>query len=87
MRLISYISRGQHNPETGISAFPSSEFFLHASVVSLQDLELASLNRGANLAKVVQHELSRWVEQTAIALVVRWMMENREKLHLLAVKE
>lgn len=55
--------------------------------MSLQDLELASLNRGANLAKVIEHELGRWVEQEAIGLIARWMMENRDKLHLLALEE
>lgn len=46
----------------------------------MQDLELAALNRSANLSKVVKHELDLWVEQAAIAMVARWMLENRDKL-------
>ena len=46
----------------------------------MQDLELAALNRSANLSKVVKHELDLWIEQAAIAMVARWMIENRDKL-------
>jgi hypothetical protein len=57
---------------------PAIEFLLEASKASLEDLELASLNRSANLSKILKRELDAWVEQLASAIVARWMMENRE---------
>ncbi len=59
---------------------PPLEFLLEASGISLQDLELAALNRSANLSKVLKHELDLWVEQVAAAMLARWMMDNREAL-------
>lgn len=59
---------------------PPIDFLLEASQTSLQDLELASLNRSANLARAVRSEIEQWIEQSAAAMVARWMIENREKL-------
>jgi hypothetical protein len=59
---------------------PPLEFLFEASAMSLQDLELAALNRSANLSKVLKHELDLWVEQMAAAMIARWMMDNREAL-------
>jgi hypothetical protein len=61
-------------------ALPPLEFLLEASGLSLQDLELAALNRSANLSKVLKHELDLWIEQMAAAMIARWIMENREAL-------
>jgi len=77
---IRYSSLSQHSTEF----FPPLEFLLFASQVSLQDLELAALNRSSNLFKVLQHEVNKWVEQVAIAMLVRWVMENREALQAYA---
>ncbi|GAC1632816.1 MAG: hypothetical protein NVS9B14_06530 [Candidatus Acidiferrum sp.] len=49
-------------------------------MTSLQDLELAALNRSANLSRALKRELDSWVEQTAAAMLARWMIENREAL-------
>ena len=61
-------------------ALPPLSFLLEASPTSLQDLELASLNRSANLGKAVKSELQMWIEQCAAAMLARWMIENREAL-------
>jgi hypothetical protein len=62
------------------------DFLLEASPKSLQDLELAALNRSANLSKTLKTELDAWVEQLALAMLARWMIENREVLLRAAVK-
>lgn len=59
---------------------PPLSFLLDASHTSLQDLELASLNRSANLGKSIKRELDDWIEQSAAAMVARWMLDNREAL-------
>lgn len=56
------------------------EFLLEASLMSLQDLELASLNRSDKLGKQVRIMLEEWIEQKAAAELARWMIENRDKL-------
>lgn len=61
-------------------SMPALDFLLEASVTSLEDLELASLNRSANLSKTLKRELDTWVEQVASAAVARWVIENRERL-------
>lgn len=55
-------------------------FLMEASHSSLQDLELAALNRSANLGKAVRSELEQWIAQCATAMLARWMIENREHL-------
>lgn len=59
-------------------SIPPLDFLLEASLMSLQDLELASLNRSANLSKALRREIEAWIEQEAIALLARWMIENRD---------
>lgn len=61
---------------------PPLNFLLEASIKSLEDLELSSLNRSANLSKRLKIELDAWVEQLTTAEVARWMMENREGIIL-----
>jgi hypothetical protein len=61
-------------------ALPPLDFLLEASLISLQDLELAALNRSANLGKAVKSDLEQWIEQCAAAMLARWMIENREAL-------
>jgi hypothetical protein len=59
---------------------PPLDFLLEASSISLQDLELASLNRSGNLSKALRHELEMWIEQAALAMLARWFIENREAI-------
>lgn len=61
-------------------AIPPLDFLLEASLDSLRDLELASLNLSANLAKGLRREIDLYVEQVAVAMVARWMIENRQRL-------
>lgn len=59
---------------------PSVEFLFDASLRSLEDAELAELNRSNNLAKGIRVEHEAMVEAIAAAMVLRWMMDNREVL-------
>lgn len=59
---------------------PQLEFLFDASKRSLEDAELAELNRSNNFAKAMRVELEAWIEASASAMVTRWMMDNREKL-------
>lgn len=61
-------------------AIPPVEFLFDVSASMLQDLELASRNRSANLSKALKAEIDLWIEEMAIALLARWMRENREAL-------
>jgi hypothetical protein len=61
-------------------ALPPLSFLLEASPTSLQDLELASLNRSRNLARTVRSEIEQWIEQEAAGMLARWMIKNREAL-------
>jgi hypothetical protein len=56
------------------------DFLMESSLSSLQDLELAALNRSSNLGKGVKAELEQWVEQKAIAMLARWLIQHREAL-------
>jgi hypothetical protein len=60
--------------------FPSIDFLLDASIKSLADLELSSLNRAANLSKTIKREMDAWIEESASAMLARWMIENRAEL-------
>jgi hypothetical protein len=55
-------------------------FCLNGSKKSLEDLELAALNRAANLMKQIKAELAVLVEETATARLSRFLRENREEI-------
>jgi hypothetical protein len=59
---------------------PQLDFLFDASKRSLEDAELAELNRSNNFAKAMRVELDAWIESAACAMVVRWMMDNREQI-------
>jgi hypothetical protein len=61
-------------------AIPPVEFLFDVSASLLQNLELSALNRSANLSKALNAEIQTWIEEMAIAMLARWMMENREAL-------
>lgn len=61
-------------------ALPPIEFLLDASNASLQDLLITSLNRSANFSKTIRIEIDMWIEQEATAMLVRWLLENRQAL-------
>jgi hypothetical protein len=56
---------------------PPWEFLLSASRNSLQSYELSRLGHAANLRKEVAPMLDQWVEETASALLARWLLEHQ----------
>lgn len=59
---------------------PPADFLFDASQGLVEDLELAALNRAANISKTLKREIDSWVEQSATAMLARWMIENRATL-------
>lgn len=61
-------------------ALPSLDYLLTCSKQSLQDVELANLNRAANCLKRAREEWFEAVTQREAAGVARWLIENRDAL-------
>jgi|KBSMisStandDraft_5_1062788.scaffolds.fasta_scaffold10995_4 hypothetical protein len=61
-------------------AIPPVEFLFDVSATMLQDLELSAQNRSANISKSLKIEIDVWIEEMAIAMIARWMRENRQAL-------
>lgn len=59
---------------------PSLEYLLTCSKGSLQDVELASLNRAANCLKQAKIEWDEACVHREAAGVARWLIENRDAL-------
>jgi hypothetical protein len=59
---------------------PSLEYLLYCSRTSLQDVELANLNRPANCLKRARIEWNEACAHREAAGVARWLLENREAL-------
>lgn len=59
---------------------PPWEFLLSASRNSLQSYELTCLSRAANLRKEVGALLNQWLEESAKAMLARWLIEQRERV-------
>jgi hypothetical protein len=59
---------------------PSLEYLLTCSKMSLQDVEINSLNRAANCLKRARVEWNEAVSHREAAGVARWLIENREAL-------
>ncbi len=58
---------------------PPWEFLLSASRNSLQSYELSRLGHAANLRKEVAPMLDQWVEETASAMLARWLLEHQRR--------
>src|SRR5882724_3304444 len=58
---------------------PPWEFLLSASHTSLHSYELSRLNHAANLRKEIGALLDQWMEESASAMLARWLMEHRER--------
>ncbi|MBZ5540684.1 MAG: hypothetical protein LAN61_09220 [Acidobacteriia bacterium] len=58
---------------------PPWEFLFSASSFSLQSYELSRLNHAANLRKDIGRLLDQWMEESASALLARWLIEQRER--------
>ena len=53
--------------------------YLHeASSPSLETFELSRLNHAANLRKEIAALLEQWIEETAEAILARWVREDRK---------
>ena len=58
---------------------PPWRFLLSASASSLQSFELSRLNLSANLRAEMAQLLDQWVEESASAMLARWLILQRER--------
>ena len=58
---------------------PPWEFLLNASRNTLQSYELSRLSLASNLRKEIAPLLDQWVEESANAMLARWLMQQRER--------
>jgi len=56
---------------------PPWDYLHDASIPSLQSYELSRLNHAANLRRELAALLDQWIEDTAQALLARWVQEDR----------
>ena len=56
------------------------EYLRHASVRSLESFELARLGHAANLRKEIATLVDQWLQETASALLARWLLEHWAQL-------
>jgi hypothetical protein len=56
---------------------PPWDFLLSASRNSLQSYELSRLSHAANLRKEIGQLLDSWLEETAAAMLARWLIEQQ----------
>jgi hypothetical protein len=63
----------------GPKSQPPWKFLCSASSFSLQSFELSRLNHSANLRKEIGQLLDQWMEESATALLARWLLEQRER--------
>jgi hypothetical protein len=52
------------------------EYLRQASLPSLQSFELTRLNHAANLRKEIAALLDQWMDETAAAMLARWLRDN-----------
>ncbi len=54
------------------------EYLCQASQPSLQSFELTRLNHASNLRKEIAALVDEWMEETAAAMLARWLLEHWE---------
>jgi hypothetical protein len=59
---------------------PSLKFLESASDRSLESYELSRLNHASNLRKEIAELIDQWLEESAAALLARWLLEHRRQL-------
>jgi len=59
---------------------PPLEYLHAASRASLQSFELTRLNHAANLRSEIGALIDQWLEETAEAMLARWMLEHYDLL-------
>jgi len=57
---------------------PPWDYLHEASMPSLESFELSRLNHAANLRREIVALLDQWIEETAQALLARWVREDRK---------
>jgi hypothetical protein len=60
---------------------PPVDYLGSASRASLESFELSRLNHAANLRREIAALIDEWIEETAEAMLARWMLENHTMLH------
>jgi len=53
------------------------EYLSDASIPSLESFELSRLNHAANVRKEIAQLIEEWLEESAAAMVARWLLEHR----------
>ena len=59
---------------------PPIKYLQAASRASLQSFELARLNHAANLREEIAALIDQWIQETAEAMLARWMLEHQQSL-------
>jgi hypothetical protein len=59
---------------------PPIDYLRSASRPSLQSFELGRLNHAANLRREIATLIDQWLEETAEAMLARWMLEHHGSL-------
>ena len=59
---------------------PPEDYLKTASRSSLESFELAHLNIAANLRREISVLVDQWIEETAEAMLARWMLEHPSSL-------
>ena len=59
------------------------EYLRQASIRSLESFELSRLSHAANLRKEIAALVDEWLEETASALLARWLLQHWDQLHAL----
>lgn len=57
---------------------PPWDYLHEASNPSLESFELSRLNHAANIRKEIAALLEQWIEETAEAMLARWVREDRK---------
>lgn len=60
---------------------PPWEYLRTASMNTLQTFELSRLNHAANIRKELMTMVDQWLEESASAMVARWLLDHRQFLH------
>lgn len=59
---------------------PPAEYLRTASQTSLQNFELAKLNRAANLRREIAALIDQWLQESSEALLARYMIDHQDSL-------
>jgi len=65
---------------------PPIDYLHTASRSSLQSFELARLNHAANLRREIAVLIDQWLEETAEAMLARWMIEHHGSVRVASAK-